>query len=118
MHAESTSHENGEEMLDSRVARHIFKPLEESSSHRDAYAELSYELEGGTVFFTFNGQGLKGQCYYGLYCADNLLGMGYALQSGSLNIQGYRPSEMFNGADFKLYVIDVGTIQPYEQVLK
>lgn len=118
MNAEPALHENSEVKLHSYVARHIFKPLEDSSSQRDAYGELRYVFEGDTAFFTLNGQGLEGQTYYGLYSGDNFLGLGYALQSGSLNIQGYRPSEMFKGGDFKLFSMDVGTIRPHEQVLK
>ena len=118
MNADPALHENIEVKVHSYVARLILKPLEDSSSQRDAYGELRYELEGYTVFFTFNGQGLKGQTYYGLYSGNALLGLGYALQSGNLNIQGYRPSEMLKGGDFKLFSIDVGTIRPHEQVLK
>jgi len=92
--------------------------LEDSSSQRDAYGELRYEVEGDTALFTFNAQGLKGETYYGLYSGDNFLGLGYAVQSGTLNIQGYRPCEMFECGDFKLFSIDVGTIRPHEQILK
>lgn len=118
MCAELALHEDSEEKVLSGVARHLLKPLEDNPSQPDAYGELRYELEGDSVFFTFNAQGLKGQTYYGLYSRDDLFGMGYALESGSLNIQGYRPSEMLKRGDFKLFSIDVGTIRPHEQVLK
>jgi hypothetical protein len=92
--------------------------LDNSPSQPDAYGELRYELEDDTAFFTFNGQGLRGEIYYGLYSGGDLLGLGYAVKSGSLNIQGFRPSETIKGGEFKLYSLDMETIRPHERILQ
>ena len=102
----------------SDIARQILKPVEDSPSQPDAYGEIRYELEGDTAFFTFNGQGLRGETYYGLYSGGDLLGLGYAVKSGRLNIQGFRPSETIKGGEFNLCSFLMETIRPHERILQ
>ena len=117
MNAEYSAHERSEEEVNSGVARHILQPLANTPLQHDTYGELKYEVDGDTVFFTFNAQGLIGGAYYGLYSGIDLLGLGYAVQSGTLNIQGYRPNEIMEGDDFKLFSMDMGTIRPHKLIL-
>ena len=118
MNAEPASHETSVVRVRSGVARHLLKPLKDNPSQPEAYGELRYELEGDTVFFTFNAQGLKGGTYYGLYSGDHLLGLGYAVKSNKLNIQGFRPSKIMEGSDFRLFSIEMDTICPLERILQ
>ena len=117
MNAESNAREGREEEIGSGVAHHILKPLANTSAQQDTYGDLKYEIEGDIVFFNFNGQGLTRGSYYGLYSGTNLLGLGYTVQSGSLNIQGYRPNEIMEGKDYKLFSMDMETIRPHELIL-
>jgi hypothetical protein len=73
MNAEPALHDDGEAEVRSGVARHLLKPLEANPSQSNVYGELRYELEGDTVFFTFNAQGLKGETYYGLLRLEQAL---------------------------------------------
>jgi len=118
MNTEPVLHESSEVKVRSSVARQILKPLEDNPSQPDAYGELRYELEGDTVFFTFNAQGLKGGTYYGLYFEDRLLGLGYAVKSSKLNIQGFRPREIMEGRDFRLFSMEMDAICPLERILQ
>lgn len=117
MNVESSAHEGSEEEVRSGIARHILQPLANTPVRHDTYGELKYEVDGDTVFFTFNAQGLTGGAYYGLYSGIDFLGLGYAVQSGTLNIQGYRPNEIMEGDDFKLFSMNMGTIRPNELIL-
>ena len=117
MDAEPVFRENSEVKVRSGVARQILKPSEDNPLRPDAYGELRYELEGDTVFFTFNAQGLEGGNYYGLYSGDRLLGLGYAVKSSKLNIQGFRPSEIMEGLDFRLFSMEMDAISPLERIL-
>ena len=81
MNAKPVFRKNSEIKVRSGVARQILKPSEDNPLRPDAYGELRYELEGDTVFFTFNAQGLEAGNYYGLYSGDRLLGLGYAVKS-------------------------------------
>jgi hypothetical protein len=118
MNAEAVLREGNKVKVRSGIARQILKPGEDSPSQPDAYGELRYELEGDTVFFTFNGKGLRGETYYGLYSGGDLLGLGYTLKSGSLNIQGYLPSEVIKGGEFNLNSLDMETIRSCGRILQ
>lgn len=117
MNADSSTHDGRGKEVSSGVAHHMLRPLANISVQHDTYGELKYEINGDIVFFTFNCQGLTGRAYYGLYSGTDLFGLGYAVQSGSLNIQGYRPNEIMEGDDFKLFSMDMETIRPHELIL-
>jgi hypothetical protein len=117
MNAKPVFRENSEVKVHSSVARQILIPSGDNPLQPDAYGELRYELEGDTVFFTFNAQGLEGGNYYGLYSGNRLLGLGYAVKSSKLNIQGFRPSEIMEGRDFRLFSMKMDAISPLERIL-
>ena len=75
----------------------ILKPPDNIPVQPKAHGELRYELEGNTAFFVFNGSGLVPGTYYGLYSEGNLLGLGFTVETGNVNIQGFSPSEIMEG---------------------
>ena len=99
-------------MNDAKIKQLILRPLDNTHLHPNAHGELRYELEGDTVLFVFNGYGLVPGTYYGLYCEGNLLGLSYAVESGKVNLQGFRPREIMEGCGFRLYSLDMSTIRP------
>lgn len=66
----------------------------------------------------FNGYGLVPGTYYGLYFEGNLLGLGFTVESGNVNIQGFSPGEIMEGGEFALCSSDMATIRPHEQILQ
>lgn len=69
-------------------------------------------------FFTSNILEPRGETHYGVYSGDNLFDLGYAFQSGSLNIQGYLSCEMLRRGDFNLFPADVRTTCSQKPVKK
>ena len=107
-------------MGNSTIRHHILKPPDNTPVQPEAHGELRYELEGNgnTVFFVFNGYGLVPGTYYGLYFDGNLLGLGFTVESGIVNIQGFRPSEIMEGGEFSLCSLDMTAIRPHEHILQ
>ena len=96
----------------------ILKPPDNIPVQPKAHGELRYELEGNTAFFVFNGSGLVPGTYYGLYSEGNLLGLGFTVETGNVNIQGFRLSEIMEGGKFSLCSLDMATIRPHEHILQ
>jgi len=107
-------------MRNSKIRHLMLKPPDNTPVQPKAHGELRYELEGNgnTAFFVFNGYGLVPGTYYGLYFEGNLLGLGFAVESGIVNIQGFRPSEIMQGGEFSLCSLDMATIRPHEHILQ
>jgi hypothetical protein len=96
----------------------ILKPPDNIPVQPKAHGELRYELEGNTAFFVFNGSGPVPGTYYGLYSEGNLLGLGFTVETGNVNIQGFSPSEIMEGGKFSLCSLDMATIRPHEHILQ
>jgi hypothetical protein len=104
-------------MRNSKIRHLILKPPDNTPVQSKAHGELRYELEGNTAFFVLNGYGLVPGTYYGLYFEGNLLGLGFTVESGIVNIQGFSPSEIIEGGEFSLCSLDMATIRPHEHIL-
>jgi hypothetical protein len=105
-------------MRNSKIRRLILKPPDNTPVQPEAHGELRYELEGNTAFFVFNGYGLVPGTYYGLYFEGSLLGLGFTVESGTVNIQGFSPSVIMEGGEFSLCSLDMATIRPHEHILQ
>jgi hypothetical protein len=105
-------------MRNSKIRHLILKPPDNTPVQPKAHGELRYKLEGNTAFFVFNGYGLVPGTYYGLYFEGNLLGLGFTVESGIVNIQGFGPSEIMEGGEFSLCSLDMAAIRPHEHILQ
>ena len=105
-------------MRNSKIRHLILKPPDNTPVQPEAHGELRYELEGNTAFFVFNGYGLVPGTYYGLYFEGSLLGLGFTVESGTVNIQGFSPSVIMEGGEFSLCSLDMANIRPHEHILQ